>query len=79
MIVVLWVLLKLDERWVFGWALAAAVSTGVSGLFYVWDGSRQLSAHPTSSASPTKQEKPAPALTAALTWSICWHTYAENR
>jgi CDP-diacylglycerol--glycerol-3-phosphate 3-phosphatidyltransferase len=56
MIVVLWVLLKLDERWVLGWALAAAVSTGLSGLFYVWDGSRQLSAHPTSSASPTKPQ-----------------------
>ena len=51
MIVVLWVLLKWSEKWLFGWSLAAAICTGVSALLYVWDGSRQLSAHPTSSPS----------------------------
>jgi cardiolipin synthase len=32
--------------------LAAALFTGVSGLFYIWDGSRQLGAHPASLPSP---------------------------
>jgi cardiolipin synthase (CMP-forming) len=50
MVVVLWILLKWESRWVFGLALAAAICTGVSGLLYVWDGVRQLSAHPSSSA-----------------------------
>lgn len=49
MAVVLWVLLKWDPQWLFVWCVAAAICTGVSGLFYVWDGSRQLSAHPASS------------------------------
>ena len=30
------------------------ICTGISGLLYVWDGSRQLSAHPTS--SPTMKQ-----------------------
>ena len=49
---VLWILLKWDEHWLAVWALAAAICTGVSGLLYVWDGSRQLSAHPASSPVP---------------------------
>lgn len=49
MVVVLWVLLKWPERWLPVWTIGAAVCTGVSGLLYVWDGSRQLSAHPSSS------------------------------
>lgn len=52
MISVLWVLLKwdatFDARWIFGWTLAAAVLTGISGFIYVWDGGRQLSASPRS-------------------------------
>jgi len=48
---VLWVLLKLDARALDGLMPAAAVCTGISGLLYVWDGVRQLSTHPTSSAS----------------------------
>ncbi len=52
MAVVLWVLLKWEIRAVPGLALAAALCTGISGLLYVWDGSRQLSAHPTSSPAP---------------------------
>jgi CDP-diacylglycerol--glycerol-3-phosphate 3-phosphatidyltransferase len=52
MIVVLWVLLKWEGRWLPSWTLAAGVCTGISGLFYVWDGMRQLSAHPASSPKP---------------------------
>jgi CDP-diacylglycerol--glycerol-3-phosphate 3-phosphatidyltransferase len=48
MVVVLWVLLKWSERWLDVWTLTAAITTGISGLLYVYDGSRQLSAHPTS-------------------------------
>ena len=51
MIVVLWILLKWDQKWLFGWVLSAALCTGISGLLYVWDGTRQLSAHPASSPS----------------------------
>lgn len=55
MICVIWLLLKwdeaLDSRWFFGWTFGAAVCTGISGLLYVWDGVRQLSSHPTSSAA----------------------------
>jgi cardiolipin synthase (CMP-forming) len=50
--VVLWILMKWDEQWLAFWTIGAAVFTGVSGLLYVWDGVRQLSAHPTSSAAP---------------------------
>jgi hypothetical protein len=52
MIVVVWILMKWDERWLRYWMLGAAFCTGISGLLYVYDGSRQLSAHPTSSPSP---------------------------
>jgi cardiolipin synthase len=49
MVIILWVLLKWDTTWLRVWLLAAAICTGSSGLLYVWDGSRQLSAHPASS------------------------------
>src|ERR1041385_8995869 len=49
MVVVLWILLKWPEKPLFIWILAAAICTGISGLLYVWDGVRQLSAHPSSS------------------------------
>ncbi len=52
MVAVLWVLLKWDQtaggRWVLFWTASAAVCTGVSGLLYIWDGARQLGAHPAS-------------------------------
>jgi len=52
MVVVLWVLLKwdrdLDVRWFKVWTMSAALCTGGSGLLYVWDGVKQLGAHPTS-------------------------------
>ena len=49
MVVVLWILLKWEDRWLHALAITTAICTGISGLFYVWDGSRQLSAHPSSS------------------------------
>jgi len=52
MIVVLWILLKWGESWLRVLTLAAAICTGLSGFLYVWDGSRQLSAHPSSSPKP---------------------------
>jgi cardiolipin synthase (CMP-forming) len=55
MAAVLWVLLKWEQGWISVWLpRAAALCTGVSGLLYVWDGTRQLGAHPTSlpSAGP---------------------------
>lgn len=51
MAVVIWILLKWPGRWVGVLSLGAALFTGISGLLYVWDGVRQLSAHPTSLAS----------------------------
>jgi len=52
MAVVLWVLLQWHDKWLRALCLATAISTGISGLLYVWDGSRQLSAHPSSSPKP---------------------------
>jgi CDP-diacylglycerol--glycerol-3-phosphate 3-phosphatidyltransferase len=49
MVIILWILLKWDANWLRVLQLAAAICTGISGLLYVWDGSRQLSAHPASS------------------------------
>jgi CDP-diacylglycerol--glycerol-3-phosphate 3-phosphatidyltransferase len=55
MIVVIWLLLKwdvtLNHEWIKLFNISAAVFTGVSGLFYVWDGMKQLGDHPTSSPS----------------------------
>jgi CDP-diacylglycerol--glycerol-3-phosphate 3-phosphatidyltransferase len=52
MVVVLWSLLKWEGKWLAGWCLGAGLCTGISGLLYVWDGMRQLSAHPASSPAP---------------------------
>ena len=49
MAVVLWIMLKWAGNWLRALTLGTAICTGVSGLLYVWDGSRQLSAHPSSS------------------------------
>src|SRR5581483_2825443 len=51
MVVVLWVLLKWGGKWLTAWTVSSALCTGISGLLYLWDGTRQLSAHPTSSPS----------------------------
>jgi CDP-diacylglycerol--glycerol-3-phosphate 3-phosphatidyltransferase len=51
---VLWILLRWDDggaRWILYLTAGAAICTGVSGLLYVYDGIRQLSASPSSSAS----------------------------
>jgi len=56
MVAVCWILL----RWDFAfpgfylriWTLGAGLFTGVSGLFYVYDGMQQLSSHPSSSPTP---------------------------
>jgi CDP-diacylglycerol--glycerol-3-phosphate 3-phosphatidyltransferase len=52
MIMVIWILLKWDEKWMLTWTVSAAVCTGISGLLYVWDGMRQLSASPKSLPKP---------------------------
>jgi len=60
MVCVLWILLGWDAswgaRWLGYWTLGAAAFTGVSGVFYVWDGVRQLSASPSSSAAKSPQD-----------------------
>lgn len=58
---VIWILLRWDEEWGERWIVyltaGAAVFTGFSGLLYVYDGVRQLSSSPSSSARepPVKQ------------------------
>jgi len=52
MVAVCWALLKLPANGLHWFALSAAVCTGVSGLIYVSDGVRQLSASPASSPTP---------------------------
>jgi cardiolipin synthase (CMP-forming) len=54
MIMVLWTFLKWNSDWLPYWTGAAAVCTGISGLLYLWDGMRQLSASPKS--LPTKEQ-----------------------
>ena len=49
MVIVVWILLKWEPRWLTGLIWGAAICTGISGVFYVWDGVRQLSAHPAAS------------------------------
>ncbi|HTL57931.1 MAG TPA: CDP-alcohol phosphatidyltransferase family protein [Candidatus Limnocylindrales bacterium] len=49
MVIVLWILLKWEERWLTAWTIATGICTGLSGLLYIYDGTRQLSAHPASS------------------------------
>ena len=55
MVSILWLLLKwdsaLDGEWFRYIAISAAVTTGISGLLYVWDGARQLASSPKSLAS----------------------------
>jgi len=54
MICVIWGLFKWPAEWLLYWSMAAAACTGASGVIYVWLGLRQLSASPTSSASPSQ-------------------------
>src|SRR5437773_6310711 len=52
MVTVCWALLKLPANWLYWFALGATICTGVSGVIYVCDGVRQLSASPASSPAP---------------------------
>jgi CDP-diacylglycerol--glycerol-3-phosphate 3-phosphatidyltransferase len=52
MTLVLWIMLKWSEKWVTYWVYGAGITTGISGLLYLWDGVRQLSASPTSLPTP---------------------------
>lgn len=56
MLTVSWVLLKWHSSLLELLAIGAAVATGVSGLLYVWDGIRQLSASPKSTPIGTGTE-----------------------
>ena len=49
MVLVLWIMLKWSGSWLRALSFVTAFCTGVSGLLYVWDGTRQLGAHPSSS------------------------------
>ncbi|MEK7675492.1 MAG: CDP-diacylglycerol--glycerol-3-phosphate 3-phosphatidyltransferase [Verrucomicrobiota bacterium] len=57
---VLWILLKWNEDWLRVWTVGAAVCTGISGVLYLLDGVRQLSASPSSAASPKQSGADAP-------------------
>ncbi len=54
MLTISWVLLKWHSSWLWVWTVGAAITTGVSGLLYVWDGIRQLSASPKSTPIGTR-------------------------
>ena len=53
MIVVIWILLRWDflfhGHYLKIWIIGAGLFTAASGLFYVWDGTKQLGTHPASS------------------------------
>lgn len=57
MATILWTLLKWQPAWLETIALVTALLTGASGLLYVLDGSRQLSASPRSQATPPTPEE----------------------
>ena len=57
MAVLLWILLKWTEHhaaWLPMISLGAGLFTGASGLLYIWDGMKQLGAHPASLPVKTK-------------------------
>lgn len=62
MISVLWLLMQWDaafgEKWTLLWTATAAALTGLSGIFYVLNGMRQLSASPRSSATQPPETGP---------------------
>jgi cardiolipin synthase len=55
MATVLWAMLKWKNEYMLWWAALAALATGISGVLYIMEGVRQLSASPSSSASPRQQ------------------------
>lgn len=52
MVTVSWALLKWPSDWLAGLALATAICTGISGVIYVLDGMKRLSASPDSLPAP---------------------------
>lgn len=52
---VLWILLKWHSVMLDYLVWGAAICTGLSGILYVFDGMKQLGAHPTSSATPPEK------------------------
>jgi CDP-diacylglycerol--glycerol-3-phosphate 3-phosphatidyltransferase len=54
---VLWALLKWDAHLLEIWSIGATWFTGISGIIYVVEGVRQLSATPASSASRPKSDR----------------------
>ncbi len=52
MLTVLWILLKWPDQWNRVWMIGAGLCTAGSGILYVLNGVQQLSAHPTSAATP---------------------------
>ena len=48
MAVVLWALLRWNDEWLFWIMIGAGATTGISGVLYVGNGIRQLSASPSS-------------------------------
>src|SRR5688572_16839451 len=49
---VLWGLLKWSMKWLMVWSVGAAACTAISGIIYIFIGMRQLSASPSSAATP---------------------------
>lgn len=54
---VLWILLKWHSDALGYVVLGAAICTGVSGIWYVFDGMKQLGSHPSSSPMRAREEK----------------------
>lgn len=52
MVTILWILLKWPAPWLVLWTVGAGLCTAGSGILYILDGVRQLSASPTSAATP---------------------------
>ena len=48
MVSVLWALFKWNTGWLLAWCAAAALCTAISGIIYIYEGVRQLSASPSS-------------------------------
>lgn len=55
MTAVIWILLLWPRDWLHLWILGAGICTAVSGIFYMLEGIRQLSASPTSAAAPDQK------------------------
>ncbi len=57
MVIILSVLAKLPQEFLNVLILGAGFCTGLSGVLYFWDGTRQLGAHPSSSPIQTKLDE----------------------